>query len=247
MAPSPAVLVHGFTQTGASWDALVPRFAAAGLNVRTPAVPAAADLADAADELGRRCGRGAWVGYSMGGRIVLHLALAEPALVDAMVLIGATAGIDDPVDRATRRESDEGLAVSIEQHGVEPFLDRWLAQPLFAGLTDATAGREARLANPPALLACHLRNLGTGSQEPLWDRLPELEMPVLIVAGERDHKFAALGRRLVAGIGSNADLAFVRGAGHACHLERPDEFAATVVPFLVGVGQSASPMASSTP
>jgi 2-succinyl-6-hydroxy-2,4-cyclohexadiene-1-carboxylate synthase len=247
MPPSRAVLVHGFTQTGASWDALVPRFEAKGLAVETPAVPAATDLPSAAAALGREYGRAAWVGYSMGGRIALHLGLDAPGLVEAMVLVGATAGIDDPVDRATRRESDEGLACLVERIGVGPFLDQWLAQPLFAGLDHAAAGRQARLANPPSLLAAHLRNLGTGTQAPLWARLPELAMPVLIVAGERDRKFTALGRRLVAGIGSNADLVLVPGAGHACHLERPDEFAAAVVPFLAAVGQSSSPMASSTP
>src|SRR5690242_13665381 len=116
--PSQAVLVHGFTQTGASWNPLVPRFEAAGFTVQAPTVPTAPDLWRAADELGRRCGQGAWIGYSMGGRIALHLALSAPAVVDALVLIGATAGIDDPVDRATRRESDEGLAVLVERRGV---------------------------------------------------------------------------------------------------------------------------------
>jgi 2-succinyl-6-hydroxy-2,4-cyclohexadiene-1-carboxylate synthase len=183
----------------------------------------------------------------MGGRIALHLALQTPRLVDALVLVGATAGIDDPVDRATRRESDEGLAALVERVGVDAFLDRWLAQPLFAGLDPAAAGREERLANPAGVLAAHLRRLGTGTQAPLWSRLAELEMPVLVVAGERDQKFTALGRRLVAGIGSNAELALVAGAGHACHLERPEGFAAAVVPFVAAVGQSASPMASSTP
>ena len=240
--------MHGFTQTGASWDALVPRFEAAGLTVQTPNVPAAADLWSAATELGRRCGRGAWVGYSMGGRVALHLALSAPALVESLVLVGATAGIDDPVDRATRRERDEGLARFVEHRGVEAFLDHWLAQPLFAGLDPAAAGRATRLANPPALLAAHLRRLGTGTQPPLWPRLHELAMPVLIVAGERDLKFTALGRRLVQCIGANAELAVIGGAGHACHLERPGEFAAAVVPFLrADAAHSASPIASRTP
>src|SRR5436305_1809599 len=145
MTPSKAVLVHGFTQTGASWDALVPVFEAAGLTVQTPTVPTAPDLASAAAELGRRCGRGGWLGYSMGGRIALHLALQAPGLVERLVLVGATGGIDDPIDRATRREMDEGLAASIERSGVEAFLDRWLSQPLFAGLDPAAAGRESRL------------------------------------------------------------------------------------------------------
>jgi len=226
----------------------VPLFEATGLAVQTPTVPTGPDLPSAAAELGRRCGRGAWIGYSMGGRIALHLALQAPALVESLVLVGATAGIDDPIDRATRRETDEGLAASIERTGVEAFLDGWLAQPLFATLDPAAAGRASRSTNTSAVLASHLRCLGTGTQQPLWHRLHELAMPVLVVAGELDHKFATLGRRLVGSIGTNAELAVVPDAGHACHLERPDAFAAAVLPFLQAEeAQSVSPIASRTP
>jgi 2-succinyl-6-hydroxy-2,4-cyclohexadiene-1-carboxylate synthase len=246
--PHPVILVHGFTQTGASWAPVAPSLSAAGFDVHTPDVPVAPDLGAAATTLGRKCGAGTWMGYSMGGRIALHVALRSPPLVRALVLVGATAGIEDPVDRAARREHDEGQARMVERLGVGPFLDRWLAQPLFADLDPAVSGREARLTNSPATLAAHLRDLGTGTQEPLWSRLGELQMPVLVVAGQRDAKFVALGERLVEHIGGNASLELVRDAGHACHLERPDAFVATVLPFLEQArDQSASPTASSTP
>src|SRR5204862_6854259 len=134
--------------------------------------------------------------------------------------------------RAARRRTAAGLADSIERIAVKAFLARWLCQPLFASLDPAAAGRASRSTNTAAVLTSPPRKLGTGTQQPLWSRLHELTMPVLVVVGEGDHKFAALGRRLVGSIGANADLAVVPGAGHACHLARPDAFAAVVLPFV---------------
>ena len=220
------MLVHGFTQTGRSWDPVVSRLPEAAPAI-APEVPVGDDLWTTADALADAAGPGTWIGYSMGGRLSLHVALRRPELVERLVLVGATGGIDDEGERAARRAADEQLAQSIARDGVEAFLERWLAQPLFAGLTEP--GPRQR---DGAVLSATLRNLGTGTQEPLWDRLARLTMPVLVVAGERDQKFTELGRRLVAAIGANAQLALVPEAGHACHLEQPDAFVAVVRPFL---------------
>jgi 2-succinyl-6-hydroxy-2,4-cyclohexadiene-1-carboxylate synthase len=157
----------------------------------------------------------------MGGRVALHTALARPEVVERLVLIGATAGIDDPDERAARRAADERLADHIEAVGVPTFIDEWLANPLFAGLTDDTALRADRLRNTSAGLAASLRATGTGTQIPLWDRLGEIECPVLVLVGEHDAKFTDLGRRLVDGL-PRAELVIVPGAGHSVHLEQPD-------------------------
>jgi len=232
------VLVHGFTQTGRSWAPVVRRLEGAGHRADTPDVaadPGGGDLWATARRLADGSGPATWVGYSMGGRLCLHLALARPEVVERLVLVGATAGLDDPSERAARREADGALADSIEADGVDAFLERWLAQPLFAGLPEEEregAGLQARRGRTAAELASTLRRLGTGAQEPLWERLGRLEMPVLVVTGERDHKFTALGRRLVEGVGANASLAVVPGAGHACHLEQPDAFVDALRAFL---------------
>lgn len=225
--------MHGFTQTGASWATV-----AAGLtghDVVTPDQPghgerasARADLVAAARLLAP-LGPAAFVGYSMGARICLHLALLRPDVVTALVLLGGTAGIDDAGERAARRAADGVLADRLELIGTDAFLDEWLAQPLFAALP--AGGRGARSQDASGM-AWSLRLAGTGTQEPLWDRLDELAMPVLVVAGERDDKFRALGERLVAGIGANARLGIVAGAGHAAHLEQPEAFLALVRPWL---------------
>lgn len=226
------VLVHGFTQTGQSWAPVVPAIEGAGHEVAAPDVPAGEGLWPTAEALAGIGGRGTWMGYSMGGRLALHVALQHPDVVRRLVLVGATGGIDDPVDRATRRESDEALAARVERIGVDAFLDEWLAQPLFAGLPDDAAGLATRRANSVATLAAHLRLLGTGVQEPLWHRVAALAIPVLVVTGERDTKFTDVGIRLVEAIGANGSMAVVAGAGHACHLEQPAAFLDAVLPFL---------------
>lgn len=194
--------------------------------------PIAADVPRSALLLADAGGRATYVGYSMGGRTCLQLALDRPNLVERLVLLGATAGIEDAAQRAARVESDEQLAASIERDGLEAFLDRWLANPLFAGLSPEAAGVDERRRGSPQGLASSLRLAGTGTMSPLWDRLGELEMPVLVLAGEHDTKFRALGERLAASIGPNATFRPVPGAGHSAHLEQPAAFSSILRSFL---------------
>lgn len=239
MSPKPRLaLLHGFTQTGRSWAPLVPALEE-HFEVISPDLPGhgarsgvRADLWEAARLVGEECGRAAYVGYSMGGRVALHLGLAQPGLVERLVLVSVTGGIEDNAERAARRREDDALARSIEADGVEAFLDRWLAEPMFANLPADAAGLDARGENTAEGLAAALRLMGTGTQEPLWRRLDELTMPVLVVAGDRDDKFAEQALHLGGWIGPTAELGLVPDAGHACHLERPEAFLELLLPFL---------------
>lgn len=232
------VLVHGFTQTRAHWRGV--RLAlAADHQVVTVDAPGhggsaamAANLWAGAELLGSTGGRATYVGYSMGARLCLHLALARPDLVAGLALLGATAGIDDPDQRAQRVAGDEELARRLEEGGVDAFLAWWLRQPLFAGLGPAAADVASRRANTANGLAASLRLAGTGTQQPLWDRLGELAMPVLAMAGAGDERFSGQARRLVVAIGANAELALVAGAGHSAHLEAPAAFLAALRSWL---------------
>ena len=187
-----------------------------------------ANLDAGADQLAEAGGHGCWVGYSMGARLCLHIALRHPDVVERLVLLSATGGIDSATDRAARRASDEQLAESIERDGVGPFLDRWLALPMFADVPD---DRADRLLNTAAGLASSLRLAGTGTQQPLFARLGALTMPVLVLAGAKDAKFVDAGRRLAAAIGASAEFVTIADAGHAAHLERPNDFAQLVHEF----------------
>jgi 2-succinyl-6-hydroxy-2,4-cyclohexadiene-1-carboxylate synthase len=233
------VLVHGFTQSGGAWGPIgvelgrrhrMTALDAPGhgrsAEVQT-SLPLGADLMAAAAPAGA-----AWIGYSMGGRYALHVALQHPDRVERLVLVSTTGGIDDATERAARRRSDEVLAARVEEEGLEPFVRWWLQQSLFSTLPADAADLDNRLIGTAAGLAGSLRLAGTGTQEPLWNRLDSLSMPVLVIAGELDARYLQLAGRLVAAIGSSASLAVMAGAGHACHLERPDEFLAVVEPFL---------------
>jgi 2-succinyl-6-hydroxy-2,4-cyclohexadiene-1-carboxylate synthase len=206
--------VHGFTQVPASWGPMTDALGAVAVDAP------AASLWDAADQLAAH-GTGTWIGYSMGGRMALHLALAHPRRVERLVLVSATAGIDDRDERRARVASDEALARRAEEIGAARFVAEWLARPMFAGVPPVPRSDDG------ATMAAHLRLAGAGVQEPLWDRLGELAMPVLVVAGERDTKYVALGERLAAGI-AGATLEIVPGAGHAVPFEQPDAFVAVV-------------------
>ena len=234
------VLAHGFTQTGRSWDALIDRLQRTfdGVEAIAPDLPGHGDAAElrgdlwqSADALASIGGKATYVGYSMGGRVALHTALRHPESVERLILIGATAGIDDDEERSARRTSDNELADHIIRRSVPAFIDEWLENPLFAGLTDDTAMRDDRLRNTATGLASSLRLAGTGTQEPLWDRLGEVRCPVLVLVGERDAKFAALGQRLVDGL-TDGRLVVVPNSGHSVHLEQPDSTSAALVDFL---------------
>ena len=232
------VLVHGFTQTRDCWGPLAPDLAGDHEVVRVDAPghgtssDLVADLWEGAALLAATGGPASYVGYSMGGRLVLHVALARPDVVRGLVLIGATAGIEDPAARTRRADDDETRAQLIDSVGVDAFVDQWLAQPLFAGLPPEHRCIEARRSNTAAGLASSLRRAGAGAQEPLWDRLGALAMPVLVLAGADDAAYVAHGHRLASSIGANATLAVVPGAGHAVHLEAPAATAGLVRAWL---------------
>lgn len=236
------VLVHGFTQTRRCWGPVSDALAADHevISVDAPghggSAGITAGLVDGAGLIATRGGEATYLGYSMGARFALHVALAEPALVNGLILLGGTAGIEDPGERAARREQDRDTADRLRAVGLEGFLEGWLRQPLFARLPPDRAFRAERLENTVAGLATSLEHAGTGSQEPSWHRLRELAMPVLLLAGADDAKFALLAQRMAREIGDNADLALIEGAGHAAHLEQPDRFLAVVQPWLAAHG-----------
>src|SRR5579875_2726088 len=176
----------------------------------------------------------AWAGYSMGGRLALHVALAHPEVVTRLVLISTNPGIEGPQARQARQASDEALAARVEREGVGPFLDWWLSQPLFATLPPTAAGRQERLANTAEGLAWSLRLAGLGRQEPLQPRLAELgrrRLPVLLITGELDTAYCRHAEQMAEAIGPTARHLVVGSAGHACHLERPDEVAEALAAF----------------
>jgi len=231
-------LVHGFSQTARSWEPL-EKLLPVGWDVQALDVPDGLDFVATADTLGHRGAEATWVGYSMGARLCLRLALDRPAIVDRLVLVSGTAGIESATQRRSRRDADEQLARDAERDGVEQFLERWLDQRLFETLPrDAAQLDIRRRAYTVARLTHQLRILSQGEQTPLWDRLGALEMPVLILCGQWDRTYSDLGARMAAAIGANAELVVVSKAGHALNLERPAAVAHELTTWLEGPATS---------
>jgi 2-succinyl-6-hydroxy-2,4-cyclohexadiene-1-carboxylate synthase len=229
--PENVVLLHGFGGTHRAWDGVrahlhPERYLSLALDL-----PGHGQAGDAErpitfescvqDVLRHAPERFTLCGYSMGGRIALHVALAAPERVQALVLVSTTAGIEDAEEREERRAADHLLADQLEAGSFEEFIERWRAQPLFADESPEAGAlaREDQRRNSPEPLAGVLRGVGTGEMEPLWGRLGELQMPVAVLVGERDAKFRALGERMVAQL---ADARLIVGPGaHNLPLESP--------------------------
>jgi 2-succinyl-6-hydroxy-2,4-cyclohexadiene-1-carboxylate synthase len=216
VAPS-VTFVPGFMQRGEAWqpvaEPLSQRYRVRCLDFATWTFE---------ERVGEMPSRGVLVGYSMGGRLALHAALRQPDRSDALVLIGVSAGIEDPAERDARRRADEALAGWIEQHTIEEVVDRWERQSVFATQSEELRERQrpGRLSHDPGLLAQLLRSAGQGATTPVWDRLHELRGPVLLVAGERDERYAEAAHRMAERI-PDARVRVVPGAGHAPQLEQP--------------------------
>jgi 2-succinyl-6-hydroxy-2,4-cyclohexadiene-1-carboxylate synthase len=194
-------------------------------------------------------GRTHLVGYSMGGRLALHVAARRPERVASLLTVGAHAGLEEEA-REGRRRGDEALAERIEKEGVESFVEYWGALPLFAGLqrrgdSYMAQVRAERLKNHAGGLACSLRGMGAGVMEPVWGELGRVKVPCTFVSGQLDHGYVATARRL-AGTVRDGRLEIVARAGHAVHQERPDAFARILANHLAAATAAGVSSSSST-
>ncbi|MDE3131100.1 MAG: 2-succinyl-6-hydroxy-2,4-cyclohexadiene-1-carboxylate synthase [Acidobacteriota bacterium] len=239
MGNAPAlVLLHGFTNSGASWQPVISglgeRYRAIAPDIRGHASTGGVEpvtLRAVIDDVAALTPEPfTLAGYSQGGRIALHVALALPHRVTRLLLIGASPGLADDAEREQRRLADERLAERIESLTIGDFAQQWAQTPILSDIPAdiAAISHQDRLQSTPQGLAAALRGLGTGALPPVWRRLPELQMPVELLAGERDRKFTALAREMARCI-PRATVTIVPGAGHAVHLERPDAVVAKLL------------------
>jgi 2-succinyl-6-hydroxy-2,4-cyclohexadiene-1-carboxylate synthase len=223
------VLVPGFTQTASSWDG-VREVLDATCDVVALDVPIRETFGATAEAIAARGQRAVYVGYSMGGRLCLRLALDHPHLAQGLVIVSATPGIVEDEARRARVASDEEHARSIERDGVDAFLERWLAQPLFATVPPAAPGLAERALLPARDLTHCLRVLGTGAMEPMWSQLAELTMPVALVTGTLDHSYEEIASQMRKRIGGPADHVRLEG-GHSLPLEQPAALGGFIAAF----------------
>ena len=173
------------------------------------------------------------VGYSLGGRLALRAALRGPGAYRGVVLVGATAGLEEGPMRVQRAEADEKLASWMEAMPIEDIVTLWERQPLFADQSEALVEeqRPGRLSHDPRSLALLLRTAGQGTLEPVWNELHSFELPLLAIAGARDDGYSAAAKR-IASVAPNARAAIVEEAGHAPQLQQPAAVAGLITEFL---------------
>ena len=246
----PLLLLHGFTGSHATWLPFLDRWG----GVRKIAVDLLGhgssecphdrtryDIDHTVRALltvleAKQIERAVVLGYSMGGRIALRLALAAPERIRALILESTSPGITDASSRQARIEADEALADQIERESVERFVGYWEALPLWASqarLSQSTRDRlrAQRLRNTPQGLANSLRGVGAGRMLPVHDQLSKLSTPALLIAGTLDTRYCDEARAMAAKF-PTAMLTIVNDAGHAVHLEQPEAFRETVAMFL---------------
>jgi 2-succinyl-6-hydroxy-2,4-cyclohexadiene-1-carboxylate synthase len=253
------VLLHGFTGTGQAWGddvlgALAERFRVAAVDLPghggSP-VPGPASqwpfhrVVESLAALPRLLGYGsaAWIGYSMGGRLALAVAVEHPGVVTSLAVESGSPGLESEPERIERRAADDRLAGLLEAEGIRSFVDRWQRLPLFSSQSALDASvrgevRRRRLAQDPMGLAWALRSLGTGRQPSYWESLPHLQCSPTLLVGALDEKFVGINQRMMELL-NNGRLEIVQGVGHTVHLEAPREWLRRVVPTSVdgeGVG-----------
>jgi 2-succinyl-6-hydroxy-2,4-cyclohexadiene-1-carboxylate synthase len=244
------LLLHGFTRDARAWEPLLPcledyRTVRVDLighgKSDSPPNPERYTMAHAVEDLTALLhhldiDHTALLGYSLGGRVALHFAVESPQLLWALVIESASPGIEDEMERDARFGSDAQLAASIESDGIESFVERWQAQPLFASQRKLPADtlerqRHQRLENSPLGLANSLRGMGAGAQGWLLPDLPQISIPTLFLAGALDERYAAMAPIMAATV-PGAEYHVIEGVGHTSHLEQPDAYATKVTEFL---------------
>lgn len=241
--PTECWCLHGAVGTAADWRPFSKTLAGKGIGTRAVdlwrfldcgpmSLPefGTALTADANGSVFRGTGR-SLLGYSMGGRMALHSLLEPGHPWQAAVIVSAHPGLEDPSEKAARRAGDAEWATRSLAGNWQQFLDAWNAQPILGGGPPRDPQASSQLIMRRREIARSFVDWSLGVQEPLWDRLGEISIPVLWIAGENDPKFAALGERAVS-LMPSATFVAAPGAGHRVPWEAPEWFAEQVSRFL---------------
>jgi 2-succinyl-6-hydroxy-2,4-cyclohexadiene-1-carboxylate synthase len=244
----PLLLLHGFTGSSQNWSPVMATFAdkyaviAPDLighgQTASPPNPDRYTIQHVCDDIATLIQTLTpqpvhLLGYSMGGRVALALAIAYPHLVKTLTLESASPGLENEAERAMRQTSDDTLATRIEQVGIEAFVDEWERLSLWHTQTpeQKNALRVQRLRNHPTGLANSLRGYGTGVQPSLWAKLSQVHMPTLLIVGEYDKKFVQIAEQMHTRL-SHSHKHTIPQAGHTTHLENSAIFVRVVLEFL---------------
>lgn len=192
-----------------------------------------ADLADDAARLLRELDTGpvVWVGLSMGGMVGQELALRHPDLVKSLVIANSTSGYPD----AARAMWEQRIA-AVRNGGTHAIADAVMGRYFhddFRATSGATVARfRQRLVSTDTegYIGCCA---AVGSVD-TTARLPQLAIPVLVIAGELDQGTPLAMSQTMAEAIPRAQLVVLADASHLAAIEQPAAFARAVRGFLDG-------------
>jgi pimeloyl-ACP methyl ester carboxylesterase len=223
------LLLHPGIGDASFWDPLWERLGDLGRIVRfdargfgaspdpDEAFSPAADALAVLDAAGAE--RAIVVGVSYGSAIALDLALAHPDRVEGLVLVSGPGYAAD----APLREALLEVDAAMEEGDLATANEREIA--IWAGAAPEEVQTWMRGLNGPLL-----ERQSTFEHEPEWlvgepakDRLDALDVPLLILLGERDQPSTIASARRVAAL-AGAGVVMVPDAGHLLGREQPDAF-----------------------
>lgn len=223
--------IHGFTGSPDSWrvlDAPAPTQALTvlghGPGAKALGTETFADEVDRlASQLPPHCEH--LLGYSLGARLSLAMAIGEPERYGALTLIGVNPGLLDEAGREATIQADRSWIEILHTQGIEAFVDAWQALPLWESQQALPASRQEqqrdlRLRHDASQLALALQALGTGVMPPMWQELSRLPMPVTLVVGALDQKYLDIAEAMLTRL-PRGRLIVIEEAGHNPLLERP--------------------------
>jgi 2-succinyl-6-hydroxy-2,4-cyclohexadiene-1-carboxylate synthase len=173
------------------------------------------------------------LGYSLGGRVALHIAERAPDRVDRLILESAHPGLPSDQEREERRRHDARWAGRIREQWPD-VLDDWYRQSVFASLLGSELRQmliEDKSTSDPVRAARQLEAWSLGRQADHWSFLEERKGPTLFISGEMDPRYSAIGERLAAASGPIRHIP-IAGAGHVVHREQPEAYLAALRSFL---------------
>lgn len=235
--------LHGAVGMAADWRGLAKNLAPVGISTRAvdlwrfldccpmPLPDFAKALnAEANGEISNNRNR-VLLGYSMGGRLALHALLTQPHPWQAAIIVSAHPGLENELDRASRRSTDIAWATQALAGNWQQFLNAWNDQSILGPTPMRDPQAASSLIMRRREIARSFVDWSLGVQEPLWDRLGEVSIPVLWIAGGNDPKFLTLAQRAVS-LMPHAQLATAPATGHRVPWEADAWFLEQVSHFL---------------
>jgi 2-succinyl-6-hydroxy-2,4-cyclohexadiene-1-carboxylate synthase len=233
----PLFFLHGFLGSSLDWTEIVqllsPRFSCYPLDLpwqeKLNFNEAVLHLKDQIKAL--NVSPGVLVSYSLGGRLGLKLASLFPELFSHCIFLSTHPGIEEEELRRLRATKDQAWIDLVQKEGVERFLKKWYAQPLFSSLKMEGDLLQRRQKCPKNAIAWVLKHWSASCQEPLWETLCAQTTPTLFLFGKEDLQYHAVYNRIF-DLGSPLQVEWIEDAAHAIHIEQPRSCAHAITSFI---------------